>query len=240
MRMRLDRYLSNNSEMSRTQAQKAIRAGRIRVDGVVVTDAACSLSDESEVACEDGVIERRQPRYLMLNKPVGVICSTEDRQHRTVLDLIKIEERRGLHPVGRLDIDTTGLVLLTDDGDWSHRVTSPRKKCPKSYLVQLNSELSLEGENALRDGVLLRNEKRPTLPAMVERLGTRQIRLIIQEGKYHQVKRMLAVVGNRVISLHRECIGDICLDPALNPGEYRPLSQNEITSVVIVRSHRLL
>ena len=229
--MRLDRYLAVNSELSRSQAQRAIRAGRVQVNGEPVTDVACRVGDRVEIKCDGVVINQCRPRYFMLNKPVGVVCATRDDSHRTVLDLIKPEDRAGLHMAGRLDIDTTGLVLLTDDGEWSHRVASPRKRCPKSYLAQLADALTLEGERMLQGGVALRNEKRPTMSAVVERLGAREIRLTIHEGKYHQVKRMFAAVGNRVTSLHRERIGDISLDPELEPGDYRPLRPEEINSV---------
>jgi 16S rRNA pseudouridine516 synthase len=166
----------------------------------------------------------------MLHKPAGCVCATEDREHRTVLDLLDAQNPTGLHVAGRLDIDATGLVLITDDGEWSHRVTSPRHKFPKTYRVTLETPLSEEAATTLRAGVALRNEPRRCAPAALERLADSAWRLTITEGKYHQVKRMLAAVGNRVLALHRERIGKVALDPDLSPGEYRPLTDEEIAA----------
>lgn len=231
MNIRLDRFLSNNSSLTRSEAQRAIRAGRVRVDGIPVNDPAFKVGEGTSVQYEDAELGKRQPRYFMLNKPAGVVCATRDGEHRTVLDLIPCDEREGLHPVGRLDKDTTGLVILTDDGDWSHRVTSPRRDCAKVYRVGLAEPLPESARRVLEQGIELRGERRPTLPAKVETLGMLEVRLTIQEGKYHQVKRMLAAVGNRVVSLHRERIGPIPLDPALAPGEYRSLSEQEVDAI---------
>ncbi|MBU0499762.1 MAG: pseudouridine synthase [Gammaproteobacteria bacterium] len=229
--MRLDRFISNNASLTRSEAQRAIRTGRVSVDEATVTDPAWRVGEESSVRFEGAELGRRRLCYLMLNKPAGLVCATRDGEHRTVLDLIPGGERGGLHPAGRLDKDTTGLVLLTDDGAWSHRVTSPRGECAKVYRVGLAEPLPESARRALEQGVELRGERRPTLPAEVEVLGAREIRLTLQEGKYHQVKRMLAAVGNRVISLERERIGAISLDPALAPGAYRPLTPDEVASV---------
>jgi 16S rRNA pseudouridine516 synthase len=147
-----------------------------------------------------------------------------------VFDLLDAEPRpESLHLVGRLDLDTTGLVLLTDDGDWSHRITAPRKKRPKVYRVRLAHAWSREEPalTILREGVSLRGDDRPTAPAEVDWLGGDDLRLVIREGRYHQVKRMLAAVGNRVVSLHRERIGALALDPSLSPGAYRSLTEIE-------------
>ncbi|OGT89320.1 MAG: 16S rRNA pseudouridine(516) synthase [Gammaproteobacteria bacterium RIFOXYD12_FULL_61_37] len=229
--MRLDRFLSNNTSLTRSEAQRAIRTGRVRVGEIPVNDPAFKVGEGTSVRYEGIELGKRQSRYFMLNKPAGVVCATRDGKHRTVLDLIPCDEREGLHPVGRLDKDTTGLVILTDDGDWSHRVTSPRRHCAKVYRVGLVEPLPESARLALEQGIELRGERRPTLPAKVETLGMLEIRLSIQEGKYHQVKRMLAAVGNHVVSLRRESIGTISLDPALPPGAYRPLSADEVASI---------
>lgn len=136
-----------------------------------------------------------------------------------------------LHAAGRLDIDTTGLVLMTDDGQWSHRITSPRHHCEKTYLVTLESPVSDDTAEQFTKGVQLHNEKDLTKPALLDVLTPTEVRLTISEGRYHQVKRMFAAVGNRVVGLHRERIGEIALDPELEPGEYRPLTEEEIASV---------
>ncbi len=171
------------------------------------------------------------PRYFMLNKPQGYVCSTEDPDHPTVLYFLDEPVAYKLHAAGRLDIDTTGLVLMTDDGQWSHRVTSPRHHCEKTYLVTLEHPLSDDTAQQFADGVQLYNEKSLTKPAQLDVIEPQRVRLTISEGRYHQVKRMFAAVGNRVIELHRERIGDITLDDDLAPGEYRPLTTEEIASV---------
>jgi len=136
-----------------------------------------------------------------------------------------------LHAAGRLDIDTTGLVLLTDDGQWSHRITSPRHHCEKTYRVTLESPISDDTAAQFTAGVQLHNEKSLTKPAQLEVITPTDVRLTLSEGRYHQVKRMFAAVGNRVIELHRERIGDIVLDEDLEPGEYRALTEDEIASI---------
>ena len=164
----------------------------------------------------------------MLNKPAGVVCATRDRAHRTVLDLLDEPNKTGLHVAGRLDIDATGLVLITDDGEWSHHITSPRHKQPKTYRVELAEPLTDVARLALEAGVQLNGEPRPCAPAGVEVVAERVLRLTLTEGKYHQVKRMLAAVGNHVTALHRERIGSIVLDPALPEGGYRQLLPEEV------------
>jgi 16S rRNA pseudouridine516 synthase len=245
--MRLDRFLSQASGLTRSQAQRAIRAGAVRVAGVVVTNPGAHVEAHSPVELAGQSIEARKPAYLMLHKPAGCVCATEDREHRTVLDLLNAPNPTGLHvgrsrhPVfrgtraslhiaGRLDIDATGLVLITDDGAWSHRVTSPRRKISKTYRVTLENPLSDEAAATLRVGVALRSEPRRCAPAELEKLPGNVWRLTITEGKYHQVKRMFAAVGNRVLALHRERIGVVALDPDLAPGEYRPLTVDEIAA----------
>jgi 16S rRNA pseudouridine516 synthase len=228
--MRLDRFLSHATGLSRSQAQRAIRAGEVRVAGAVVTDPGAHVEAHSAIAFAGRSIEERTPRYFMLHKPAGCVCATEDREHRTVLDLLDAQNPTGLHVAGRLDIDASGLVLITDDGEWSHRVTSPRHEFPKTYRVTLETPLSEEAATTLRAGVALRNEPRRCAPAALERLADSVWRLTITEGKYHQVKRMLAAVGNRVLALHRERIGKVALDPDLAPGEYRPLTDEEIAA----------
>jgi 16S rRNA pseudouridine516 synthase len=177
------------------------------------------------------LINPRAARYFMLHKPPGVVCSTEDGDHRTVLELIPEPLRQGLHVAGRLDIDTTGLVLLTDDGGWTHRVISPKRHCAKRYHVQFESPLTDEARQRLEQGVLLRGEERETLPALIAPCSLDQLRLTIREGRYHQIKRMFAAVGNRVVALHREAIGEIELDVGLLPGQFRTLRPEEIAAI---------
>lgn len=228
---RLDRFLSEFSSLSRSEAQRAVRNGRVTVDAVVVRDPSLHLGPGQAVAVDGAPVAARGPRYFMLHKPAGYVSVTTDSEHPTVLDLFAAGERHGLHVAGRLDRDATGLLLLTDDGAWSHRVTAPRRGCGKVYRAALAEPLPAAAAMRLRDGVLLDGEETPTAPAQVELLGPCEILLTIGEGRYHQVKRMLAAVGNRVVGLHRERVGGIGLDPALAPGEYRALTAEEVRSV---------
>ncbi|MNH26135.1 Ribosomal small subunit pseudouridine synthase A [compost metagenome] len=164
----------------------------------------------------------------MLHKPEGYVCSNEDPDHATVFQLLDEPAMGKLHVVGRLDLDTTGLVLITDDGQWSHRITSPRHECAKTYHVWLADPVSEDAISLFADGVFLRNEEDKTRPAQLELLGECEALLTIHEGKYHQVKRMFAAIGNKVVGLHREQIGELVLDEELAPGEYRELTPEEI------------
>lgn len=229
--MRLDRYISNATVLSRSQAQREIRSGAVTVNAVAVRDPAHALKACDRVRLEGALIEPVGPRYFMLHKPAGYVCARHDALHPVVLELLDEPRRDELHPVGRLDLDTTGLLLISDDGAWSHRVTSPRKDCPKAYRVRLAEPLTQGAIEALCQGVMLRGEQKATRPAMLEMLDPCECRLTIQEGRYHQVKRMMASVGNRVVALHRERIGAIRLEEGLAAGEYRHLTEAEISSV---------
>jgi len=229
--MRLDRLLSHAAALTRSQAQHAIRAGQVTVDGVCVDDPALKVVEHAVVTLDGRPLGPPAPRYLMLHKPAGCVCATRDGTHTTVLDLLPATARAGLHVAGRLDLDVTGLVLLSDDGDWSHRVTAPRRKCPKTYRAELAEPIGEAALAALRRGVLLRGEERDTRPATIERLGPAAVRITVTEGRYHQVKRMFAAVGNRVTALHRERIGPVALDPALLPGGWRDLTAAEVTGL---------
>ena len=229
--MRLDRFLSHVAGLTRSQAQRAVRAGRVAVDGALADDPACRLGDGAAVLLDGVPVAERAPRYLMLHKPAGCVCATTDGRHPTVLDLLPEADRGGLHVVGRLDLDVTGLVLLTDDGAWSHRVTAPRRKCPKTYLAGLAAALDDAALDALRRGVRLRGEEEDTRAAAVERLAPDRVRVTVTEGRYHQVKRMFAAVGNRVVTLHRERVGPVPLDAALAPGRWRALTPDEVAGL---------
>jgi len=230
--MRLDRYLSSVTVFSRSQARKAIRRGRVTVSGTGVRDPSTPVAEGAEVTLDGAPVAPPGYRYFMLHKPQGYVCSTHDRHNSSVLELLHEPALTGLHFVGRLDIDTTGLVLITDDGAWSHRIAAPGRKSPKTYLVTLAEPLAEEHASRLRSGLLLRHEKVPTRPAAVEYVSATQIRLSITEGRYHQVKRMMAALGNRVIALHRESVASLVLDPDLQPGQYRALTAAEVDSSV--------
>lgn len=228
---RLDQFLAASTGLSRKDAKTAISRGRVCVDGVPCRSAGTKLSETREVTLDGQPCTLPGNQYLMLNKPADVVSATRDSNHPTALDLLPRELARNLHIAGRLDANTTGLLLLTSDGQWSHRVTSPRVSCPKTYLVTLDSPITDDAIQALEQGLTLRNDPLPTRPAKVEVLEDKRIELTISEGRYHQVKRMLAATGNHVCALHRSRIGNIILDPSLKPGEYRPLTTTEIASI---------
>lgn len=229
--MRLDKFIAHASGYSRSDVKRLLRAGRIRVNDVICKDPAHILLSLHGVVLDDKpLILDSEHRYYMLNKPAGVVSATEDGEHRTVLDLIPYPQRIDLQVAGRLDLDTTGLVLLTTDGQWSHRLRKPGGGF-KRYRVLLAERLSDTMCEQLCAGVLLAGEEKPTLPARCERLGEREMLLSIAEGRYHQVKRMCAAVGNHVMGLHREAVASIELDPLLVPGAWRPLTKEEITSI---------
>ncbi len=228
MKLRLDRFLCQARGVTRSQAQRAIRAAEVSVNDAALTDPGAHVGPRDRIRWNGEPLSIASARYFMLNKPAGVVCATRDRGHRTVLDLLRVPNTAGLHVAGRLDIDATGLVLITDDGDWSHRVTAPRFKQPKVYRVLLAAPIDATAVTALERGVQLRDEPKRCAPVGVERLAADALRLVLTEGKYHQVKRMLAAVGNRVVGLHRERIGTIVLDPALGFGAYRALTPDEI------------
>lgn len=229
--MRLDKFIAQNTDLSRALVKLALRNKRVTLNGEPVKDASLHISAADTVQLDGATLKAVGPRYFMLHKPVGYVSATLDSDHPTVLDLLDEPNKQALHIAGRLDIDTTGLVLITDDGQWSHRVTSPRHECLKTYFVTLASELLSDAEERLQAGLLLNSEKQLTRPAVLERISSNQVRLTISEGKYHQVKRMFAALENRVIELHRERIGDITLDESLKLGEYRPLTVAEIYSI---------
>lgn len=229
--MRLDRFVSQAAELSRRQARRAIRLGLVQVDGRAIKDPAYALKSVSEVELEGASLVLPKQRYFMLHKPGGVVCSHAGEGHRTVFDLLHEPRREQLHTVGRLDLDTTGLVLLTDDGRWLHALTSPRRKQAKTYRVTLSEGLPPGAVERLARGVLLRGEARSTSPAEAEIETQTVVRLTLREGRYHQIKRMVAAVGGRVVDLHRESLGELVLDPQLAPGTYRSLLEQEVDRV---------
>lgn len=231
--MRLDYFLAHSAGVTRKQAKQLISHGAVTVDGLARPKAGDIIAGHT-VRLDGEILQLPGERYLMLHKPPGVVCSTADPRHRSVLALLPRAEQHSLRIVGRLDIDTTGLLLLTTDGPWLHRITSPRSHCPKRYRATLAEPLDDTALQQLRDGVLLRDDPTPTRPALAERLAPNVLSLTITEGRYHQVKRMVAATGNRVLALHREAIGTVSLDPALAAGEFRQLDAQEIISLSTV------
>lgn len=230
--MRLDRFLANLPCYNRQQVRLLLAQRRVCVDGVVATDSDHEVREFSRVEVDGQVLQAGRPaRYLMLHKPTGCVSATQDPQHPTVLDLLPVELRDDLHIAGRLDYNTTGLMILTNDGQWSRRLTQPKTKLPKVYQVHTEDEIGEHYATTFREGLYFAYEGLTTQPAHLEILGPRQARLAIVEGRYHQVKRMFGHFDNKVVGLHRERMAGIDLDPALAPGEYRDLTAEEIAMV---------
>jgi 16S rRNA pseudouridine516 synthase len=227
--MRVDRFLSNLPRFNRQQVRLLLVERRVSVDGVPVSDPHHEVREFSRVCVDDEVLQAGKPaRYFMLHKPQGCVSATADPQHPTVLDWLDEPDKDELHIAGRLDFNTTGLMLITNDGQWSRRLTQPTTKLPKVYRVETEQEIGAEYAATFAAGVYFAFEDLTTQPAELELLAPRLARLSIIEGRYHQVKRMFGHFNNKVIRLHRERMGPLELDGALAPGEYRALSADEI------------
>jgi len=241
--MRLDRFLQHNSGCSRQEALTLIKSARVLVNNSPAQSVAQLLDMEDQVCIDGDIVVVRGFVYLALNKPAGVVSARLDAHHPTVMDLISRENFCGssgqyqtinpkeLQIVGRLDIDTTGLLLLTSDGEWNYRVTAPEYQCYKTYRVSLNSELRPGVVERFAQGIMLQGESTKTLPATITPIAHKEVLLSISEGRYHQVKRMFAACNNRVVALHREVVAGLSLSADLKPGQFRLLSQAEVDAV---------
>lgn len=226
--MRLDRFLTEMTGFSRTQAKEAAKKGRITVDGVPVKKTDVKIVPGAQKVAVDGrEISYLAAEYFMLNKPAGVVSATEDDRYPTVIDLIEERKRKDLFPVGRLDVDTEGLLLITNDGGLAHRLLSPRKHVDKVYFARFDGTLPEDAAERFAKGLTL-EDGTETMPAKLEPLPEGEMRLTIREGKYHQVKRMMEAVGCRVTYLKRLSMGSLKLDENLKPGQYRPLTTQEL------------
>lgn len=225
--MRLDRFVSQALGVSRREARALIADGIVEVAGRRGLRAADRVEPYAEVMARGRRLTLPGRRYVMLNKPVGLLSATRDARQPTVMSLLPASLASSLHLAGRLDKDTSGLLLLSDDGPWTHRVTSPRHGCAKYYRATLAHPLHADAADRLAAGLVLRGETRPTRPASIEALDERVVVIRVTEGRYHLVRRMFAAVGNRVEALHRLQIGDLRLDPTLQPGDWRDLTEAE-------------
>lgn len=239
MILRLDKYLGDHNLGTRKQIKEYLKNGRCTVNGIVAVKPDVHINELSdEIAFDGKVLSYARFHYFMLYKPAGVVSATNDKRNVTVLDLLKEENLKNLSPCGRLDIDTEGLLLITDDGVMIHNLLSPKKHVDKVYEVHIAHELSEEDIKRLTDGVDIGDKNddgsvKPTLPAVVTQKerdndGNPVIELTIHEGRFHQVKRMLEAVGNEVLFLKRLSMGPLFLDEKLAPGEYRALTDEEI------------
>ena len=225
--MRIDKYLADNSIGTRKEIKGIIKAGRICVNGVTAFDPGMHIVPGKDIITMDElVIEYERFHYYMLNKPAGTVSSTREGASVTVVELLADENVKNLSPVGRLDKDTEGLLLLTDDGALLHDLISPSKHVEKEYLVQTEKPVSEADIKKLEEGVDIGDDS-PTLPARAYEAED-GLHLIITEGRFHQVKRMLEAVDNRVTFLKRLRMGGLCLDGSLKPGEYRRLTDEEL------------
>lgn len=237
MMIRLDKYLADMGIGTRTEVKQMIRKGRITVDGITIKKPETKVHEtDSRILVDGRELNYVQYEYYLLNKPAGVVSTTEDKTDRTVIDLIQSKRRKDLFPVGRLDKDTEGLLLITNDGALAHRLLSPRKHVDKTYYAQIKGRVTEDTVRAFEKGVDIGVGKQEmTMPAKLEILRAddiSDIRLTIQEGKFHQVKRMFQAVGMEVIYLKRESMGALELDDELNPGDYRPLTREELEKLL--------
>ncbi|MBP5454305.1 MAG: rRNA pseudouridine synthase [Lachnospiraceae bacterium] len=225
--MRLDKFLCDSKNLSRKESKEIIKKGRVIVNDNKITDPSFSIDESKDtVLLDSNQVKYEKFVYYMLNKPAGVVSATKDNIDKTVIDLFKEEGRDDLFPVGRLDKDTVGLLIVTNDGDLSHHLTSPKHHIEKTYFVKISNPLSDEDIKALESGIKIVDDV--CKPAIVKVLSDNEIELTIFEGMFHQVKRMLKAVNNEVAFLKRVSIGDLRLDEELHEGKYRKLTDKEL------------
>lgn len=230
--MRLDRFLANQPDCSPRKARLLLAEARILVNGEPVRDGTADIRIFDLVEMDGQTLQAGKPaRFFMLHKPAGCVSATSDPQHPTVLDLLDEPDKADLHIAGRLDFNTTGLMIITNDGLWSRRLTQPQSLLGKTYRVETENPIDPACIERFAEGLYFRFENLTTRPARLELLGPRLARLTLHEGRYHQVKRMFGHFDNRVIRLHRECMGPLALDPQLQPSQYRTLTPTEIALI---------
>lgn len=232
--LRLDKFLADVGIGTRTQVKQMIRKGQIQVNGTVIKKPEYKIDAQKDrVAASGEELSYQKYRYFMLHKPAGCVCATEDRKEKTVLSLVPEEDRKDLFPVGRLDKDTEGLLLLTNDGDLAHRLLAPKKHVDKTYYAKIEGQVTEQDVEAFREGIDIGDDKL-TMPAVLEILHSSdlsEIQVTIQEGRFHQIKRMFEAVGKKVLYLKRLTMGPLHLDPLLGPGEIRPLTEEEVKAL---------
>ncbi|NLW04733.1 MAG: pseudouridine synthase [Pseudomonadaceae bacterium] len=227
---RLDKFLTAATDLTRSLAKKALHRGEVTVNGVMVKDSGLQIHATDKVCWLDEPLELVGLRYLIMNKPLGYECSSKSSHNPLVTDLLgDLVNKDKIQPVGRLDVNTSGLLLLTDDGQWLHRIISPKYRKAKVYRATLAEPLVADAEARVTEGLQLDGDALPTLPAKLERLAPQLMHLTLTEGRYHQVRRMFAALGNHVDALHREAVGHLWLDEQqLAPGQWRELTSAEM------------
>ena len=236
--IRLDKYLADMSIGTRQEVKKYIRQGRVKINEDIIKKPEYKIrEDEDKITFDGAPVAYETFEYYMLNKPAGVISATEDKRDKTVLDLIKEKKRKDLFPVGRLDKDTEGLLLITNDGALAHRLLSPKKHVDKCYYAEISGGVTEDDVRVFKERINIGTQEEPewTMPAelkILEKGTVSRIRLTIREGKFHQVKRMFLAVGKEVVYLKRERMGALVLDEELAPGEYLKLTDSELKSIL--------
>ncbi|MEZ8285458.1 16S rRNA pseudouridine(516) synthase [Vibrio splendidus] len=226
--MRLDKYLCKSTDLTKPEAIEHIHNGEVNVNNKTVTDESTQVHESNTILLNGTLLKLREFRYLLMHKPAGTICSNIDEAYPSLFNYIEVDKASELHIAGRLDADTTGLVLITDDGRWSFNITLPTKSCKKVYRVTLSRDIKDDVADKFKAGIQLQGEQKLTRPAELEVITSKEVLLTITEGKFHQVKRMFAAVGSRVVGLHREQIGDVRLD--VEAGQWRYLTKAEVDS----------
>ena len=234
---RIDRYISKHLSINRRDIKLMLAQGRIVINGDIIRDVTTVVEEFDHVVLDGEVLQNKQALYIMLHKPVGVVSATKDEIHKTVIDLLPSNmgfsplDTSSLHIVGRLDLNTSGLLLLTNDSRWSRRLMAPEEKVSKVYQVGLENEITDEYISAFAEGMYFQFEDITTQPAQLKILSPRVAEVILQEGKYHQIKRMFGRFRNPVLTLHRSAIGNLILDKTLRVGESRALTSEEVSSI---------
>ncbi|MBO5290982.1 MAG: rRNA pseudouridine synthase [Clostridia bacterium] len=232
---RIDKLIASQGLLSRNDVKTMIKRGEVSVNGVVIKDSSVKVSYEDDIVVNGKPLKQTEFTYIMLNKPKGVVSASEDKRDKTVVDILPDElKRKNLFPAGRLDKDTTGFCLITDDGDFAHRILSPSRHVDKTYIATVDKKINFaNARKAFKDGIVLADGT-VLLSADLELLSdddNQSFKVVIKEGKYHQVKRMFASLGTTVIELKRISIGGLALDDNLEEGEARLLTAEELSKI---------
>ncbi len=236
---RLDRFIAQTLRVGRSQTRLLLAQKRLWIDDEPATSCDQLIDYFSHIRFDQKILQARTAHYLMLNKPKGYVSATKDDRHPTVMDLIQETYKDPLHIVGRLDFNSTGLMLLTNDSRWSEKLMQPAYKVAKHYHVQVSHSISNAMIKGFAEGIYFSFEELMTAPATLNRLDDYHAEVILTEGKYHQVKRMFGHFQNQVLALHRTQIGALQLDPLLMPGQFRNLQTKEVESVFNHSQHQL-
>ena len=225
---RLDHFLAKQCQISKGKVRLLLAQKRVCVDGTVNCSIEQSVNKFSKISLDGNVLQDNPAYYVMLHKPVGVVCATKDNQHSTVIDLLPFDFKDQLHIVGRLDLNTSGLVLLTNDSRWSEAITQPEQKIEKTYQVTLEKPINNSYIDGFKQGMYFKYENITTQPADLTIINQHCAQVILTEGKYHQIKRMFGHYRNPVVGLHRSQIGNLKLDNKLTSGQSRHLTEREV------------